>query len=174
LNNDIESLRNEFEKFVAESCIADDGSCNTDNPQEESDEDLPFFVDELLTKLLSPEHCGVNLSRIDLKRISDESEDSVAIQNRDRMLKAILRHRATKVEIKEIFDIIEKYLNGRVLIYQEIIENYPSSKAVFENYLSKIEKTKVMFKRIVRDFEDIDPDSQPIDFDEVLEGAKNE
>jgi hypothetical protein len=171
LNNDIESLRNEFDKFVAESCIADDGSCNTDNPEEESDDELPFFVDELLKKLLSPEHCGVNLSRIDLKRISDESGDSVAIQNRDRMLKAILRHRATKVEVQEIFDIIERYLNGRVLIYNEIIEAYPSSKATFESYLAKIETTKVMFKRIVRDFEDINPDSQPIDFDEALGGS---
>jgi hypothetical protein len=165
LNQNIADLKNEFEQFVVEKCSTDE-SCDTqdgDIPEEE----LPYFTEELAKKLLSPEISGVNLSRIDLKRVSDDLEDSIAIQARKRMLKAILRHKQTKEELGAVFNTIELHLNGRILIYREIGESYPASNYVFENYISKIEKMKRTFKRILDDFEDISPNSQPIHFDDV-------
>jgi hypothetical protein len=163
--NHLQDLKNEFEQFVVEKCATDDGSCDTDGNEEIPEDELPPFWEEITQKLLSPEICGANISRIDLKRISDSLGDSVAISDRKKMIKAILRHKQTKGEIQAIFDEVEKHLNGRVLIYREISENYENSKAVFENYIAKIERMKRVFARIVEDFEDISPEADPIHFD---------
>jgi hypothetical protein len=163
LNNDIQSLKNEFEQFVVEKCSTEDGSCETE--EEIPSEELPPFWEEITQKLLSPEISGVNLSRIDLKRISDSLGDSVAISDRKKMVKAILRHKQTKAEIRNIFDEVEKHLNGRVLIYNEISKTYENSKPVFDNYIAKIDQMKKVFARIIDDFEDISPEADPIHFD---------
>jgi hypothetical protein len=167
MDKNIESLRNEFEKFVVEKCSTDDGSCETDINEDIPDEELPYFTDELSQKLLAPQYSGVNLSRVDLKRISDTLGDSVAIKDRKKMLKAILRHKQRGEELELLFNEIELHLNGRILIYREISENYPQSTEIFEDYIDKIERMKRIFKRIVDDFEDISPDSQPINFDDI-------
>jgi len=163
VNGDINSLRSEFESFVAEKCSTED--CSVDGNEDIPTEELPYFTDELSQKLLAPAISGVNLSKIDLKRISDILEDSIAIQERKRMLKALLRHKQTKVELKLLFDNIELHLNGRVLIYQEIAENYLSSAHIFNGYIAKIEKMKQTFNRIVDDFEDMNSEADPIHFD---------
>ncbi len=166
MNNNLDSLRNEFEQFVAEKCsTSEDGSCET-GEEEIPEEELPYFTEELSKKLLAPEYSGVNLSRIDLKRISDELDDSVAIQDRKRMLKAILRHKQTKEELKSIFDMVELHMNGRVLIYREIAEAYPSSADVMNSYIEKVDRMRRTFKRIIDDFEDMNPEAEPIHFDD--------
>jgi uncharacterized protein (UPF0335 family) len=166
LQKDIDSLRSEFEQFVVEKCSTEEG-CETDVEEEIPEDELPYFTEELSQKLLSPAVAGANLSRVDLKRISDVLGDSVAVKDRKKMLKAILRHKQTKEELKAIFDEVEKHLNGRVLIYREIVSNYPNSKTVFESYIAKIERMKTVFGRIIDDFEDISPDSKPIHFDDI-------
>ncbi len=166
MNNRLKDLKSEFEQFVVEKCSTEE--CNTtDETEEIPDDELPYFTEELSKKLLAPAIAGVNLSRIDLKRISDELGDSIAIQDRKRMFKALLRHKQTKQELETLFHQIELHLNGRVLIYQEIAEVYPSSAKVFNEYISKIEKMKLTFKRIVDDFEEINPDANPINFDDI-------
>jgi len=161
-NNDINSLRNEFENFVAEKCSTED--CSVDGEEIPSDE-LPYFTDELSQKLLAPAISGVNLSKIDLKRISDILEDSIAIQERKRMLKALLRHKQRKSELKLLFDNMVPHLNGRILIYREIAKSYPSSASIFNGYILKAENMKRTFIRIVEDFEDMNPEADPIYFD---------
>lgn len=165
MENNINSLRSEFESFVAEKCSTED--CSVDGNEEIPDEELPYFTEELSKKLLAPSHCGVNLSKIDLKRVSDVLEDSIAIQERQRMLKALFRHKQTKAEMKMLFDNIELHINGRILIYKEIGENYPSSNQIFENYIMKAQNMKKTFARIINDFEDVNPDANPIHFDDI-------
>jgi hypothetical protein len=162
--NNINALRQEFENFVAEKCTTAD--CSTEGNEEIPEDELPYFTDELSKKLLAPAIAGVNLSRVDLKRVSDILEDSIAIQERKRMLKALLRHKQTKAELKKLFDNIEPHLNGRLLIYKEIAENYPASAHIFNDYISKVENMKLTFKRIVEDFEEMNPDADPIHFDD--------
>jgi hypothetical protein len=163
--SNLQDLKSEFEQFVVEKCSTQDGSCDTDENEEIPEDELPPFWEEITQKLLSPEICGANISRIDLKRISDTLGDSVAISDRKKMIKAILRHKQRKSEIRAIFDEVEKHLNGRVLIYNEISTNYPNSKVVFDSYVAKIERMKRVFARIVEDFEDISPEADPIHFD---------
>jgi len=166
VNNDLASLRKEFEEFVVEKCSSEEG-CSTEGEEEIPKEELPYFTEELSKKLLAPAISGVNLSRIDLKRISDDLGDSIAINDRKKMLKALLRHKQTKEELERLFNNIELHLNGRTLIYEEIAEAYPSSAHIFKEYIKKIEDMKLTFKRIVDDFEEINPDADPIHFDDI-------
>lgn len=166
MNSRLDSLRNEFEQFVVEKCSTEEG-CSTEGEEEIPEEELPYFTEELSKKLLAPEVSGVNLSRIDLKRVSDTLGDSIAIQDRKRMLKALLRHKQTKDELEKLFSNIELHLNGRILIYEEIAEAYPSSADIFKGYIEKVEKMKLTFKRVVDDFEEINPEADPIHFDDV-------
>jgi hypothetical protein len=172
----INSLKEEFDKFVAEKCIT--GECDTDleNPEEEPDnpEDYPYFVEELATKLLNPEISGINLSRIDLKRISDTLDEGIAIQSRKRMLKALTRHKRNSDEIKPLFDEIKLHLNSRILIYKEISDAFKSSSYVFENYTQKVEKSTKMLDNILENYSDIDSTAQPINLDSVMEEQKAE
>ena len=175
-NNSIQSLRAEFDKFVADSCVS--GQCDTDleNPEEEQEnpEDFPYFVEELAKKLLNPEISGVNLSRIDLKRISDTLDEGVAIQSRLRMLKALTRHKKDKNELRPLFDEIKLHLNGRVLIYKEIKESYNSSAFVFNSYISKVERTSNMLDRILENYSEIDSTASPLNLDAIMEEQKAE
>jgi len=82
------------------------------------------------------------------------------------MLKALLRHKQTKAELELLFNEFIPHLNGRILIYQEIAETYPASSHIFKGYISKVEKMKSTFTRIIEDFEDMNPDANPIHFDD--------
>jgi len=78
------------------------------------------------------------------------------------MLKALFRHITTRQYLRDAFDEFNRYLNGRVLIYKELSEAFPSSKYIFDGYTAKIKKIQKSFDQIVEDFEEIDPTSEPM------------
>ncbi len=164
--NNFDSLRSEFDKFVVEKCSIDEKDRRErDEESEIPKEELPLFSDELARRLLSPTIAGANISRIDLKLISDETGDSVQVSTRHRMLKSILRHKRNREEIEPVFKNIDSRLNGRILLYREILNNYPKSEYIFINYISKIENLQKFMKDTLMNFQDISPDANPISFD---------
>ncbi len=166
MNNEIDALRAEFDKFVVEKCsINEKDRREKDEENEIPKDELPLFSDELARRLLTPQIAGANISRIDLKMISDETGDNVAVSNRNRMLKAILRHKRNREEIEPIFKSIDSRLNGRILLYREIIEAYPKSTNIFLNYINKIENLQSFMQTTLINFAEIDSDSPPISFD---------
>jgi len=158
--DDINDLKKEFEAMT--------GSCTLTPEQgrqeqdEEDAEDIPYYVEELQKKLLAPSIAGVYLTRIDLKRIADDLEESLPIKERKPMLRALMRHTTSKATLQEIFDVMNRYIDGRALIYQELIESFPASAGFFKDNLQKIEKTKQMFVRIVEDFEELEITDEPM------------
>ena len=78
------------------------------------------------------------------------------------MIKALFRHTVKREYLRKAFDEFNKHLNGRIAIYNELSETFPSSKTIFDGYIRKIEKTKKMFDQIVDDFEEIDPTAEPM------------
>lgn len=160
--NNIDDLKAEFDKFVTDRCV------NEEQKQidaEEGDEEAPAFVDELSDKLLGPAHSGVYLSRLDIKRVAEAIDESLPIKERKRMIKALMRHTTTKEFLSDAFAEFSKHINGRLAIYQELGDAFPSSKYIFDDFTSKAEKTKKMFDRIVEDFEEFNPAE---DLDPVL------
>jgi len=159
----IEELKQEFDKFVLDRCAIDpEQGEDAMSAEEAEDEDIPNFVEELLKKLLAPAISGINLTRIDIKRIGAEMDYSLPIKERNRMFKAMMRHMVSKDELQKVFDTINKHIDGRVLIYRELGESFPASKYIFDVYEQRIERTKKMLIRIVEDFEEFDPNAESV------------
>jgi len=167
MNGNMDELRAEFDKFVRDKCdISEDGSCDSDeNPDRGDavdDEPYPGFVDELTDRLLAPSKSGVYLSRIDIKRVAEGIDESIPIKERDKMLKAMFRHTTKRQFLSDAFAEFNKHMNGRVLIYTELSEEFPASKEIFEAQIAKVKKTQKMFDQIVADYEEIVPTFDPM------------
>jgi len=167
INGNMDDLRAEFDKFVHDKCdISEDGSCDTEeNPDRGDavdDEPYPGFVDELKERLLAPSKSGVYLSRIDLKRVAEGIDESIPIKERDKMLKAMFRHTTKRQYLSDAFAEFNKHMNGRVLIYTELAEEFPASRAIFDAQITKVKKTQKMFDQIVADYEEIVPTFDPM------------
>jgi len=162
--NNLDDLKAEFDKFVTERCINEEQK--QIDEEEDNNEETPAFVDELADKLLGPAHSGVYLSRLDIKRVAEAIDESLPIKERKRMIKSLMRHTTTKEFLTNAFGEFSKHINGRLAIYQELGEAFPSSKYIFDDYTQKAEKTKKMFDRIIEDFEEFNPaeDLEPVQF----------
>lgn len=162
--NNIEDLKAEFEKFATERCVGEEQKQQA--AEEDEHEETPAFVDELSDKLLGPAHAGVYLSRLDIKRVAEAIDESLPIKERKRMIKSLMRHTTTKEYLRSAFGEFSKHINGRLAIYQELGDAFPSSKYIFEDYALRAEKTKKMFDRIIEDFEEFNPaeDIEPVLF----------
>lgn len=162
--NNLDDLKAEFDKFVTERCINEEQK--QIDQEENGEEEAPVFVDELADKLLGPAHSGVYLSRLDIKRVAEAIDESLPIKERKRMIKSLMRHTTTKEFLRNAFGEFNKHINGRLAIYQELGEAFPSSKYVFDEFTAKAEKTKKMFERIIDDFEEFNPaeDVEPVLF----------
>lgn len=162
--NDLSDLRAEFDKFVKDSCSMDPEDLKRDSGEEdkEDEEPVPQFVDALTSKLLAPAISGVYLSRLDIKRIAEAIDESLPIKERVRMIRSLFRHTNSKKYLEDAFGEINRHINGRVLIYNELGEAFPSSKAIFDEHAQKAKKTMKMFEQIIEDFEEIEPSSDPL------------
>jgi len=158
----INELKKEFDSFIKEQCISKEKSVD-EEMEENEEEDIPNYAHEMVKKLLAPYYCGINLSRIDIKRIGDEVDASLPIKERKKMMQALVRHVRTKEELQSIMDAIYKHLYGRRLIHEELSQKFPASAFVFKNYNARIDSTKKMLERIVEEFEEIDPFAEPVE-----------
>ena len=163
--HELSDLRAEFDKFVGDKCSLnpeEGGQQDRDIGDKEDDEPVPQFVDALTSILLAPARSGVYLSRLDIKRIAEAIDESIPIKERMKMVKALFRHTTKKEYLRDAFSEIDRHINGRILIYQELSETFPSSKEVFDGYTRKAQKTMKMFDTIIEDFEEIEPTSDPM------------
>ncbi len=156
---DFSDFQADFESFIRDP-KRDDASCDID--PDEPDEIAPSYVDELNDKLLSPFHSGAYFSRLDIKRIAEAIDESLPIKERKKMMKALFRHVNEKAFLRRAFDEFNRHFGGRVLIYQELAEAFPASKYIFDEYISKIERTQKILDQIVEDFEEIEPTFDPM------------
>jgi len=161
--DDFSDLRAEFDKFVSENCSLDDEKLNSQDAGDKEDEEpVPQFVDALTSKLLAPAISGVYLSRLDIKRVAEAIDESIPIKERIKMVRALFRHTTKKEYLESAFNEINKHINGRIMIYEELSETFGASKSIFDEYIKKANKTKKMFQTIIEDFEEIEPSSDPM------------
>jgi hypothetical protein len=164
---DIDELKAEFNKFVTDKCSMDmegmmDPNQNPDAGDQEDEEPVPQFVDALLSKLLAPSQSGVYLSRLDIKRIAEGIDESIPIKERAKMVKALFRHTTKREYLVDAFAEVDKHINGRILIYEELAQAFPASKEIFTAQIEKAKKTMKMFDTIINDFEEIEPTEDPM------------
>ncbi|MGE4510195.1 MAG: hypothetical protein AB7D43_03730 [Sulfurimonadaceae bacterium] len=162
---DFNDLRAEFDKFVHEKCTLEGEPSNVNAPDggDKADEEpVPQFVDALTSKLLAPAVSGVYLSRLDIKRIAENIDESIPIKERIKMVRALFRHTTRKEYLKTAFAEINRHINGRILIYKQLAESFPASASIFEEQIQKAQKTMKMFDQIIEDFEEIEPTDDPM------------
>lgn len=157
---DFSDLKAEFDQFVREKC--DTEACDTSGDGNPDNEPVPGFVDELTDKLLAPYHSGVYFSRLDIKRVAEAIDESIPIKERKKMLQALFRHTTKKEYLRGAFDEFNRHFGGRILIYTELSEAFPASKAIFNENITKIKKTQKLLDQIVEDFEEIEPTDDPM------------
>ena len=147
INGNMDELRAEFDKFVHDKCeMSEDGSYDTDSNPDLGDavdeEPYPGFVDELQERLLAPSKSGVYLSRIDIKRVAEGSDESIPIKDRDKMIKALFRHTTKREYLSTAFTEFNKHMNGRVMIYTELAEAFPLSREIFDGQIARSKRHK--------------------------------
>jgi len=166
-HHDIDDLKKEFDKFVKDKCSLnqEDNIYENQNPDagdKEDEEPVPQFVDALTSKLLAPSLSGIYLSRLDIKRVAEAIDESIPIKERTKMVRSLFRHTTKKKYLEDAFEEVNKHINGRILIYQELSASFPSSKPIFDEQITKANKTMKMFEQIINDYEEIEPTDDPM------------
>lgn len=166
-NHNLDDLRAEFDKFVKDKCSLDtEEQANIhqdpDAGDKSDEEPVPQFVDALTSKLLAPAVSGVYLSRLDIKRIAEAIDESIPIKERTKMVRALFRHTTKRQYLTDAFAEVNKHINGRILIYKELGEAFPSSKSIFDSHISKANANMKMFDQIITDYEEIQPTDDPL------------
>ncbi|MEA2028383.1 MAG: hypothetical protein U9N49_05360 [Campylobacterota bacterium] len=149
MERNIEDLKKEFENFKMEdNCI--DGSCASD--EQEDLKDYPDYTQALYAKLMPPSKSGVYISRWDIKDIALEAGDSMAIHPRKRMFELLMKYAVSKENMTLVLEAMEKHINEKIAIYEEMMENFPSSKEVFEPQIAKANKTIALLPTILDEY----------------------
>jgi len=147
--SDIEELRAEFEAMKDDDlCV--DGSCASDD---EADlRDYPSYTEALYAKLIAPHVSGIYLSRWDIKNIADAAGDSMSIHPRKRMFELLMKFAVSQERMQLVLDALENHMLGKMEIYAELAETFPSSAEIFNDKIAKAEKTIKLFPQIMKEY----------------------
>jgi len=146
----MEDLRKEFENFkiIEEACV--DGACASD---EETDlKDYPSYTEALYAKLVSPAVSGIYVSRWDIKDIALEAGDSMAIHPRKRMFELLMKYATSKENMQAVLDALGKHMEEKIVIYQELMQDFPASSEIFQPKIDKARKTMKLFPQIIKEY----------------------
>jgi len=149
MQRNIEDLKKEFENFkMDDNCV--DGSCASD--EQEDLKDYPDYTQALYAKLMPPAKSGVYISRWDIKDIALQAGDSMAIHPRKRMFEMLMKYAVSKENMTQVLDAMEKHINEKIAIYEELMENFPASKEIFEPQITKAQQTIKMLPNVLDEY----------------------
>jgi len=147
---DIDDLRAEFEAMKDGDEFCADGSCSSD---EEADlRDYPSYTEALYAKLVAPHVSGIYLSRWDIKEIAEVAGDSMSIHPRKRMFELLMKFAVSQERMQLVLDSLENHMLGKMEIYAELAETFPHSADIFNEKITKAEKTIKLFPQIMKEY----------------------
>ena len=147
---DIDDLRAEFEAMKDGDEFCADGSCSSD---EEADlRDYPSYTEALYAKLVAPHVSGIYLSRWDIKEIAEVAGDSMSFHPRKRMFELLMKFAVSQERMQLVLDSLENHMLGKMEIYAELAETFPSSAEIFNDKIAKAEKTIKLFPQIMKEY----------------------
>lgn len=153
--DNIKDLRDEFanispQNFNGTPAFGPEGQCAAD---EQVDlKDYPSYTDALYAKLIAPHASGVYISRWDIKDIALAAGDSMAIHPRKRMFELLMKYAAGKENMQLVLDALKDHMEDKIAIYEEFIQNYPTSAEVFQPKIDKASNTIKMFPQIIDEY----------------------
>jgi hypothetical protein len=143
----IEDLKKEFENFQINEEACTDGSCELEDLR-----DYPSYTDALYAKLIAPHVSGVYVSRWDIKDIAAAAGESMAIHPRKRMFELLMKYASNRENMKRVLDALENHFEEKITIYEELMENFPASREIFEPKIEKARKTVRLFPQILDEY----------------------
>ena len=153
---DMDDLRKEFENLSLENfaggkpAFCPDGQCEAD---EEADlQDYPSYTDALYAKLVAPAVSGIYISRWDIKDIALAAGDSMAIHPRKRMFEMLMKYATRRENMQAVLDALENHMEEKIAIYEELMQDFPASRVVFEPKIEKARKTMRLFPAILEEY----------------------
>jgi len=148
--SDIEDLRKEFDHLKGSDFNGDGNSCTSDEAVDLKD--YPSYTEALYAKLVAPYVSGIYISRWDIKDIALEAGDSMAIHPRKRMFELLMKFATSKENMQLVLDALQKHMEDKIGIYEEFIENYPTTQEIFEPKIQKAHKTISLFPQIIDEY----------------------
>jgi len=146
MNINFDDLKKEFDAFK--------NSCESENCEQEENEEEGGFIEIVQKYMLAPANCGVYFSRLDIKVIGLEFGENVQVRERKRMIRDILKAVTSKEELERVFEIINKNIDQKLEIYNKLIENFPSTKELFEDKFKKAQQFKRKLNDILEEIEE--------------------
>ena len=151
MNNDFEL---DFEKLKDEFTKCSTPYSSEEQEPEEDYSDDGSFIRTVQKNLLPPEKCGVYLSRLDIKVIGLKFNEDVQIRERKRMIRDILRAITTQEDMREVFGYIKETVDEKLQAYDELVQNFPATKEIFEDKKQKAQKFKRLLDNLVENFDE--------------------
>jgi hypothetical protein len=150
-DNDLADLRAEFEAMKKSDAFCADGSCVSG--EDEIDlKDYPSYTEALYAQIVAPNSSGIYLSRWDIKEIANKAGDSMAIHPRKRMFELLMKFAVSQERMQAVLDVMEEHIEEKIAIYEELQEEFPHSKMVFEEKIAKAQKTIRTFPYIMSEY----------------------
>ena len=149
-SKDLNSLRADFESFKKKNNLCEDGGCVTDEGIDLKD--YPNYTDALYNIIMPPSKSGVYISRWDLKEIAMEAGESMAIHPRRRMFELLMKYAINRERMELVLDAIEKHILEKIEIYEELQDEFPYSKELFQNKIDRANKTIATFPEILKEY----------------------
>jgi hypothetical protein len=150
MNNTYESLKVTFDNLKTKEDFCVNGECDSDESVNLID--YPTYTDALYALLIAPVNSGIYISRLDLKEIALEAGESMSIHPRKRMFEMLMKYAVSKDTMIITLDAIEAHMDGKIAIYEELSEAFPASKHIFDEYISKANKTIASFTSILKEY----------------------
>lgn len=145
-----ESLKEAFDNLKTKEDFCISGSCETESS--ESLIDYPSYTDALYAMMMAPNSSGVYISRWDLKEIAQSAGESMAIHPRKRMFELLMKYASDKETMQLVLDAFKAHIEEKIAIYEELADQFPASKEIFESYTSKANKIIGKFPSILKEY----------------------
>lgn len=145
-----ESLKETFDNLKTREDFCIPGSCETES--NESLIDYPSYTDALYAMMMAPISSGVYISRWDLKEIAQSAGESMAIHPRKRMFELLMKYASDKETMQKVLDVFEIYIKEKIDIYEELSDEFPASRNIFELHIAKANKIIDRFPSIIKEY----------------------
>jgi len=149
--NDLSEFRNEFEAMKKHAFDCEDGSCETEQPQETFD-DYPDYVRAIYAEVMPPIKSGIYFSRWDIKGMAAELDEHIVMDTRERMFQHFMRFIITRDDMENVIEQFNKHIDMKCGLYNEYSEKYPHSKAIFDVKIQKAARAKEFLQKMLVDF----------------------
>ena len=149
----LDDLRKEFDALKAAKSLQEEEACEIGCETAEGEEE--GFIELVQKYMLAPVKCGVYYSRLDIKVIGLMIEEDVQVRERKRMLRDILRSITSKEELENLFNVIKQMGMEKIAIYDQLAENFPHSKPIFDQKKQSFNQFTKVLDEILEDFEGV-------------------